>query len=168
VDSNATCKAVKIFKIIFFLTLTFLSGCATTPTRDEPQLTIKLKGTAVEVQHFIEDRVRSRNSKIQIEGASDRELILKTDCIDIPDLSSFKCAIIMMAVGNSGWSGPYLVMRFRTAEIRGEVNVALTASWCATNAFGRTNCGSPEPNVELNSLLRKIEVAYNGRSESQN
>lgn len=143
---------------VIFLSLT--AGCATAPQAPpEPPISIELRGTSVEVQHFIEDRLRGR-SGFRIEAASDRAITFKALCTDLPNMSVFQCAAIMMTVGNSGWSGPYSVVTFRTAEIRGTVNLTVASEWCATNVFGKTNCVTSGSNADANDLLRKINQAY--------
>lgn len=140
-----------------------LSGCATTPQAPpEAPISVKLQGTAVEVQNFIEGRFRKNQtvSGFRIENANDRAITFKGDCMNMQNMNAFKCAAVMMAVGNSRWDGPFAVLTFRTAEIRGVVNLTLNAEWCATNAFGKTNCMQNGSNAEHNDLLRKIKAAY--------
>ena len=68
-----------------------------------------------------------------------------------------------MLVGNSGWDGPFAVIGFSTAEIRGFVTVSMTSQWCATNVYGRENCIRHGTNAELNTALRDLERAFNNR-----
>lgn len=147
----------------WFLLSALLTGCATTPqSPPEAPISVKLQGTAVEVQYFIEDRFRKNQTVfgLRIENANDRAITFKGDCTNIQNMNTFKCAAIMMAVGNSRWDGPFAVLTFRTAEIRGIVNLTLNAEWCATNTFGKTNCIPNGSNAERNNLLRKIKAAY--------
>lgn len=139
-----------------------LTGCATVPvTPPESLISIQLRGTAVEVQQFIEDRFRkNQGSGFRVENATDRAITFKADCMNVPNMNAFKCAAIMMAVGNSRWDGPFVVLNFRTSEIRGVVNLTATSEWCATNAFGKSNCMVGGSNAEMNGLLRKIDQAY--------
>ena len=139
-----------------------IAGCATTPqTPLEPPISVQLRGTSVEVQQFIEDRFRKNASNIfRVESATDRAITLKANCMDVPDMNAFKCALILMAVGNSGWDGPHAVITFRTAEIRGIVSLTVSSEWCATNAFGKTNCMPNGSNAEANDMLRKLDQAY--------
>lgn len=152
-------------KIIAALLISaILSGCATRVPQPppEPPISVKLQGTPVEVQNFIEDRFRKNQAvaSFRVENASDRAITFKGDCMNMPGMNAFKCADVMMGVGNSRWDGPFLVMTFRTAEIRGLVNLTLDVEWCATNAFGKTNCKREDSNAEHNDLLRKIQTAY--------
>lgn len=139
-----------------------LVGCATQPTPPpEPLITVQLRGTAVEVQQFIEDRFRKQVPQVyRVESATDRAITFKADCMSIEGMNPFKCAAVMMAVGNSGWAGPFGVLTFRTAEIRGDVSLSLSSEWCATNAFGRTNCMPNGSNANVNAYLRRIEADY--------
>lgn len=139
-----------------------IAGCATAPQAPpEPLISVQLRGTSVEVQQFIEDRFRKNASNsFRVESATDRAITLKANCMDVPNMNAFKCTAIMMAVGNSRWDGPYAVITFRTAEIRGIVNLTVASEWCATNAFGKTNCMPNGSNAEENDLLRKIDQAY--------
>lgn len=80
--------------------------------------------------------------------------------MDTPDMGAFKCSLVMMAVGNSGWDGPHMVLTFRTAEIRGITNVTVQSEWCATNALGKTNCMNNGTSNQRNAMLRQLETAY--------
>ncbi|MBI1175558.1 MAG: hypothetical protein GC139_09890 [Sideroxydans sp.] len=148
--------------ITAILFVSFLAGCASAPTTPpEPEISVKLQGTAVEVQNFIEEHIRKNNgSGLHVESATDREIVFKANCMDMPNMNAFKCAAVMMGVGNSGWDGPFAVMTFRTSEIRGIVDVTTSTEWCATNAFGKTNCMQDGTNAERNEMLRKIDAAY--------
>jgi hypothetical protein len=66
----------------------------------------------------------------------------------------------MMGIGNSRWDGPYLMMNFSTAEIRGVVNVSIQSQWCAVNPFGKSNCTPAADNNEQNDILRSIQYSY--------
>lgn len=152
----------KIITALLFFTV-LLSGCATTPqTPPETPISVKLQGTAVEVQNFIESRFRENQAVagFRIENANDRAITFKGDCMNMQSMNAFKCAAVMMAIGNSRWDGPFAVMTFRTAEIRGVVNLTLDAEWCAINAFGKTNCMQNGSHAEHNDLLIKIKAAY--------
>lgn len=136
-------------------------GCATGPqVPQEPALSVQLRGTAVEVQNFIEERLRKNSAPLRVDSATDRAVVFKGDCLNMPGMSAFSCAAVMMAVGNSRWDGPFAVWTFRTSEIRGVVNLTGTAEWCATNAFGKTNCMPSGSVNEMNEALRKIKGAY--------
>ena len=139
-----------------------IAGCATAPQAPtEPLISVQLRGTSVEVQQFIEDRFRKNASNsFRVESVTDRAITLKANCMDVPNMNAFKCIAIMMAIGNSRWDGPYAVITFRTAEIRGIVNLTFSSEWCATNAFGKTNCMPNASNAEANDLLRTIDRAY--------
>ena len=139
-----------------------LSGCATRPTTPpEAPISVQLRGTSVEVQQFIEERLRTNSSLgLRVESATDRAIAFKADCINVPDMNAFKCAAVMMAVGNSRWDGPFAVMTFRTSEVRGVVNLTGISEWCATNAFGKTNCMANGSNAQMNDLIRTIDDTY--------
>jgi hypothetical protein len=148
--------------LVSALVISTLTGCATAPaTPPEPLISVQLRGTAVEVQQFIEDRFRKNpTSGLRVENATDRAITFKGDCMNTAGMNAFKCTAIMMAVGNSRWDGPYLILTFRTAEVRGVVNLTLNSEWCATNAFGKSNCMPGGSNAEMNDVLRKVEQAY--------
>ena len=155
---------IKILIAAFFIGLT--GGCATTPSApQEPEISVELKGTAVEVQTFIEEKLRSnpQTAPLKVDSANDRAIVFKGQCMDAPNMGAFKCAAIMMAVGNSGWDGPYEVMTFRTSEIRGIVHLTLSSEWCATNAFGKTNCMPDGTNATRNQILRAVQEGYENR-----
>lgn len=137
-----------------------LSGCAANNTQPQVMpIAVQLRGTAVEVQNFIENRARQKGV-FTVDSATDREIVFKTDCMNVPNMGAFKCSLIMMSVGNSGWDGPFAVMTFRTAQVRDIVHLTLDAKWCATNAFGKTNCMQNGSNAENNETLRNIEADY--------
>jgi len=139
-----------------------LSGCAATPSAPpEPPLTVKLRGTAVEVQQYLEEQITTRSNGVaSVDSATDRSITFKSNCMDMPNMGAFKCSLIMMAVGNSGWDGPFSMLTFRTAEIRGIVHLSVSSQWCATNAFGKTNCMAGDSNAAMNGLLRKVDQTY--------
>lgn len=152
-----------MFKRLFSIcAISALTGCATGPQQPpEAPISVQLAGSAVEVQDFIQHRSMTRGSSaLQVETANDRTLIMKGLCTALPDMTPFKCSMIMMAVGNSQWDGPYAVMTFRTNEVRGNVNLTLQAQWCATNPFGKTNCMNNGTARDTNELLRKIKSSY--------
>lgn len=137
-----------------------LAGCATnSPQPKVMPIEVQLRGTAVEVQNFIENRVRQKGVFTE-ESATDREIVFKADCMNVPNMGAFKCSMIMMAIGNSGWDGPFAITTFRTSQVRDIVHLTIDAKWCATNAFGKTNCMPNGNNAETNDVLRKIEADY--------
>lgn len=145
-----------------------LAGCATAEQAPrapqvppEPPLTLQLPGTSTEVQAFLEERFRTYGGgAYRIDSATDRAISFKIDCARIPDMSAFRCAAIMMGVGNSGWSGPWGVTTFRTTQVRDVVHFSGEVQWCATNALGRTNCMPAASSAEMNKVLREIEQGY--------
>ena len=154
---------MKLHTLHLLIFATLVSGCATAPRApQEPEISVQLPGTAVEVQHFIEQKLRStpQTSVFKVDSANDRAIVFKANCMDTPTMNAFKCAAIMMGVGNSGWDGPYAVMTFRTAEIRDVVHLTVSTQWCATNAFGKTNCMNDGNNSSRNQLLRSVESGY--------
>lgn len=139
-----------------------VTACANNPQAPkESPISIQLKGTSTEVQQFIEERMRIRgNGAFTVENANDRVLTLKADCFKLPKINSVQCAALMMGIGNSRWDGPFLMVNFRTNQIREMVNVTLQTDWCAVNAFGKSNC-MPAGNVsENNETLRQFKEAY--------
>jgi hypothetical protein len=152
----------KITIFVSTLILLMLSGCAVTPpVPQEAPISIQLKGTSTEVQNFIEEKIRqASNGSVYVENATDRVLTLKADCRNMPNQKPMQCGLIMMGIGNSGWSGPFLISNFRTNQIRDVVNVTFQSEWCATNAFGKSNCTSADTNNEKNRILRMIRDAY--------
>lgn len=157
-----------VMRIWIIIILAFLAGCTTTPsTPPEPDISVQLKGTSVEVQNFIEERVRKNpGADFRVDSATDRAIVFKANCMDMPDMNAFKCAMIMMGVGNSGWDGPFAITTFRTAEIRGVVNLTVSTEWCAANAFGKTNCMPEGTSMERNKLLRKIKASYEQEAQA--
>ncbi len=154
---------MKTKNLIAALLIGSIGGCATAPpTPQEPEISVELKGTAVEIQTFIEGKLRSnpQTAPLKVDSANDRAIVFKGQCMDAPNMGAFKCAAIMMAVGNSGWDGPYEVMTFRTSEIRGIVHLTLSTEWCATNAFGKTNCMPDGNNATRNQVLRAVKEGF--------
>lgn len=140
-----------------------LGGCAMTPQAPpEAAISVALPGTSNEVQQYLEDRTRAKGV-YRVEQASDRSITFKTDCMNVPEMNALKCSLVMMAVGNSGWSGPWSVLTFRTNQVREVVNLSVDAQWCATNAFGKTNCMQSGTNAQANALLRDIESEYKAK-----
>jgi hypothetical protein len=156
----------EIMSIRFFcaiIVIGIFSSCATTPqVPQEPEISVELNGTAVEVQTFIQDKLRSdpQTAPLKVDSANDRAIVFKGDCMNAPNMGALKCSLVMMAIGNSGWDGPYAVMTFRTSEIRGVVHLTLSTEWCATNAFGKTNCMSDGSNSMRNQILMAVKDGY--------
>lgn len=152
---------MKIRFLSLVILTTSLVACATTPPPPaERAISVKLQGSSVEVQNFIEQRVRENGGEIDIESVTERELVFKANCLNVPNMNSIKCALVMMSVGNTGWSGPFMYITFRTAEIRGQTTLAANGRWCAINAFAKTNCLPAGSNAENNDMLRKIKADY--------
>ena len=146
---------------IALIVISMLSGCATVPaTPVEAPISVQLRGTSVEVQQFIEDRIRKMG--LRVESATDRAITFKSDCMNVPDMNALKCSLIMMAIGNSRWDGPHALLTFRTSEVRGVVNLTGTSEWCATNPFGKTNCIPNGPVAQMNMMLHMIDGSYRG------
>ena len=146
-----------------------LAGCAVQPSAPpEPALAVKLKGTAVEVQNFIEQHFRLHPELgYQIQSETDRAIVLQSDCNHVPDMNAFKCSLIMLGIANSegkgpatSWDGPFSVATFRTAEIRGEVNVTANFQWCASDSIGKTYCMPNGSVADSNNVLRKLTASY--------
>ncbi|UJB15424.1 hypothetical protein [Xanthomonas translucens] len=146
-----------------------LSGCASAPQQpQEPEISVELNGTAVEVQSYIEEKLRGnpQTAPLKVDSANDRAIVFKGDCMRAPNMGALKCAAIMMGVGNSGWDGPYNVFTFRTAEIRGVVRLSVSTEWCATNAFGKKNCMPDGNNAARNQMLRAVKEGYDRAKSS--
>jgi hypothetical protein len=78
-------------------------------------------------------------------------------------MGAFSCTMILMAVGNSGWDGPFLNITYRTNEIREEVTVTMQSQWCASNLVGKTNCmksnlSEEKSNQHLLDLKKNYEI----------
>ncbi len=153
---------MKIKSIFLLGIIAMVAGCATGPTApSESLISVQLRGSAVEVQQFIEERFRKNQvSGFRVENATDRAITFKTDCTKIASMNTLRCAAIMMAIGNSRWDGPFLVFNFRTSEVRGVVNLTFTSEWCAISPFGKSNCTPGGTNADMNDMLRKIDQAY--------
>lgn len=144
-----------------------LSACAMTPTEPlEPEISVQLKGTAVEVQHFIEERYRKNIPAFRVVEVDERKISLRAHCSQVQELEAVSCGLILLAIGNSRWDGPYFHTTYRTSEIRGVTHLAVSTEWCATNAFGKENCRTNGSNSDRNALLRTIEKEYTQQSAS--
>jgi hypothetical protein len=156
-------------KIFFGLALLILGGCATTPSAPPvAPISIQLKGTAVEVQNFIEQTIPYTHGvyakNLKIINADNRSITFQTDCLmNVEGMGAFSCTMILMAVGNSGWDGPFLNITYRTNEIREEVTVTMQSQWCASNLVGKTNCmksnlSEEKSNQHLLDLKKNYEI----------
>jgi hypothetical protein len=152
----------KLFNYLILSIGLLLSGCASNPSiPQEAPISVQIKGTSIEVQNFIEERMRVNSSGVfYIENSSDRSITLKANCNRLPNQKPLQCGLIMMGIGNSHWDGPYLMMTFRTADIRGTINVTLQSEWCAINAFGKSNCMPAGTNNEHNEILRNMKRMF--------
>ena len=88
-------------KIILVLTLLILAGCATGPTTPpESPISIQLKGTAVEVQNFIEQNISNTHGKrakdLRITNADNRSITFQTDCMKVESYGAVSCTLIKM------------------------------------------------------------------------
>ena len=150
-------------KILLLLTFIFLSACETTKTAAPTANMIELNGTAIEVQNFIElnksEIIGKYSDKFKLITANDRSISFEAECADVKTVGFIKCAGILLAVGNSGWDGPFLTISFRTNEIRDKTTVRSTYQWCAVNLIGKQNCGL-ESIPLANDLLKKIETNF--------
>ncbi len=151
-----------IKKLSFVLSALALTGCATAPQEPpEAPISVQLAGTAVEVQEFIQARAMAYSKgALRVDSATDRALTMKAHCAADPGMNPMKCGLVMMAIGNSQWDGPYSVMTFRTNEVRGNVNLTVQSQWCATSPFGKTNCMNNGTEKQGNELLRNIKSSY--------
>ena len=152
-------------KIILVLTLLILAGCATGPTTPpESPISIQLKGTAVEVQNFIEQNISNTHGKrakdLRITNADNRSITFQTDCMKVDPYGAVSCTLILTVVGNTGWDGPFLTITYRTNEIREVTTVTLLSQWCATNLVGKTNCIDNESTAITNQYLRELKANY--------
>ena len=155
-------------KIILVLTLLILAGCATGPTTPpESPISIQLKGTAVEVQNFIEQNISNTHGKrakdLRITNADNRSITFQTDCMKVDPYGAVSCTLILTVVGNTGWNGPFLTITYRTNEIREVTTVTLLSQWCATNLIGKTNCIDNESATITNQYLRELKSNYESK-----
>jgi hypothetical protein len=155
-------------KIILGLALFILSGCATGPTTPpESAISIQLKGTAVEVQNFIEQNISNTHGKsaknLRITNVDNRSITFQTDCMKVDPYGAVSCTLILTVVGNTGWDGPFLTITYRTNEIREVTTVTLLSQWCATNLIGKTNCIDSATNAITNQYLRELKVNYENK-----
>jgi len=162
-------------KLLIFLILVFLSGCATTPSKPkEDPIVIQIRGSAIEIQNFIEEFVPKTYGKIakglKITNADNRSITFQTDCMNVTTsgvlMNSFKCTMIMMAIGNTGWDGPYLTITYRTNEIRGTTTVKSETKWCATNLLGKTNCMTYNVS-DSNQNLRELKSSFEEKTKNE-
>lgn len=144
---------MKIYSVIVAAVL--LSGCATVPK--ENPITITLSQPVPVVQFELETFVREKAPATQIKNQTDHMLIMTNDCINLADMNASKCALVMMGVGNSGWSGPFHIQTYRFVSMNGKTVVRADWNWCAVNAFGAENCMQINP-AAANGVLRKLET----------
>jgi len=143
-------------------------GCATAPTNPpESPISIQLKGTAVEVQNFIEQNIGNTHGKsaknLRITNADNRSITFQTDCMKVDPYGPVSCTLILTAVGNTGWDGPFLTITYRTNEIREVTTVTLSSQWCATNLVGKTNCMDSATTAITNQYLRELKANYESK-----
>jgi len=139
-----------------------LAGCASVPRAPvEAPISIKLTGPSEDVQQFIEEGMGRIGPRVfSVDSATNRSITFKAHCRQIPDVKPLQCGLIMMAVGNSRFDGPYMMMRFTTSEVAGVVNVSLVNEWCAINVYGKSNCMPADEIAEANRFLRLIKESY--------
>ena len=152
------------FKILSFVFLISLTSCATGPSEPEATpITIQLKGSAVEVQNFIEQKINQTFSGIasgmNLVSANDRGITFQTDCMNVEGKGAVSCSLLLMVIGNSGWDGPNYTVTYRTNEIRGITTVRAITQWCATNIIGKTNCSRTDIRGS-NTLLQELKTNY--------
>ena len=138
----------------------YLGGCATGPQRPvEPLQTVSTGVPAETVQAMLIDYYQSENSVFEPVDITPHGIEFKADCV-AAGLNPFQCSVMMLAVGNSGWSGPYLHAQWTTLNLQGETKVSLSGKYCAVNAMGRENCAEfdPQVNADLNKRLRHFEA----------
>ena len=158
----------KIVSLIFISL--FLQSCATTDNTAsntvEGPIAIELKGTAVEVQNFIEEMIPETYGKkasgLQLISADNRSITFQTDCMNVEGMGAFKCTGVMMVIGNTGWDGPYLTITYRTNEIRGVTKVRSEFKFCATNILGKISCGLENVSV-ANDNLRELKSKFDNQ-----
>jgi hypothetical protein len=155
-------------KIILVLTLFFFTGCATGPTTPpESPISIQLKGTAVEIQNFIEQNISNTHGKnaknLRITNADNRSITFQTDCMNVEPYGPVSCTLILTAVGNTRWDGPFLTITYRTNEIREVTTVTLSSQWCAINLLGKTNCMDSTTTAITNQYLRELKANYESK-----
>lgn len=157
-----------MIKIFLGSVLFVLVGCATGPTvPPEAPISIQLKGTAVEVQNFIEQNINNTHGKIaknlRVTSADNRSITFQTDCMKVDSYGAVSCTLILTVVGNTGWDGPFLTITYRTNEIREVTTVTLLSQWCAINLVGKTNCIDSATTAITNQYLRELKSNYENK-----
>lgn len=153
---------------VFVVATSLLSSCATTETKPfVPLVPATINATPAEVQDFIQTVVASspKYSKFTVASETETTLELKTLCTNV--MNAFKCAAVMMAIGNSGWDGPYAVETFHTLPVRGKTSLRWDEKLCATNMAGHTNCQATGNNEEQNKVVAAIGRAYEAKFGSK-
>lgn len=146
------------------IAVSLLYGCAATETKSfVPLEPATIAATPAEVQDFIQTLVASspKYSKFTVASETETTLELKTLCTNV--MNAFKCAGVMMAIGNSGWDGPYAVETFYTLPVRGKTSLRWDEKFCATNMAGHTNCQSTSNNEERNKVAAAIARGYEAK-----
>lgn len=142
-----------------------LSGCATVPK--ENPITVTVNQPVAVAQFTMETVMRESAPATQVKTQTEHMLVLTNDCMNVPQMDAFKCSMVMMAIGNTGWSGPYHIQTYRFVNIDGKTNVRGDWQWCAVNGFGKENCSQINPNASNKALIlleRRLSptIATNG------
>ena len=144
----------------------FLAACASGPqVPAQTPATLFIaddeKGVQARIVDLMESNERMRAIKMELVSSSDHAIEFKTDCMNVAD--AFSCSMKMMAVGNSGWDGPYEHLVWRTLNMGDETKVSLKYSYCAINMMGKQNCNSVSNAATqngMNDLLRAFREEY--------
>lgn len=133
------------------------AGCASVP--QETPITVNIAAQVPAVQFKLEDLIRTQAPHSEVKTQNSTMLIMSNDCVTLPTMDAFKCSVVMMGIGNTGWTGPFHVQTYRFAEIDGKTSVRGGWNWCAVNGFGKENCTAINP-AGVNAYLRKLDESF--------
>lgn len=134
-----------------------VGGCASVP--QETPITASVPVPVAQAQFALEDLIRSQAPSIQVESQSNNMMQVRADCMSLASMDAMKCSMIMMGIGNAGWSGPFHVQHYRFIEQDGRTLVRGHWNWCAVNAAGKENCAPINP-AGPNNYLRALEKQF--------
>lgn len=154
------------YLILMALAILTLAGCSSTPQYPvEDTLTIVTDKDADQVQamliDFTETDETMLKNKMEIHSVTPHALNIRTHCYNV--LDSFKCSLLMMSVGNTGWDGPYIYINFNTLDVGATTRIKARNNVCATNMMGKQNC-TPLTHTDwtysMNRMLERFEQTY--------
>lgn len=157
--------ARKSFVVAALVLLSLTVGCASTNVPYEEPITLTIEDEAERVRgrfvDFVENDERLSALKFNLVSSSEFQLNFAADCSDVRD--PFACSVLMMAVGNSGWDGPYDHIVIRTVHVDGITKLSAKGKYCAINMMGRENCNVYDGNQHTagyNRVLRRFAANY--------